>query len=92
MPNLGSPREYIEPRSLQWKDAAATRMGAALHAACAERHATIVLGAFGCGAFRNPPDEVAYPLLPPPPNPVLTPSAPPPNQPSPPPSPLLAPS
>lgn len=61
MPNLGSgfgpPR--MQPRSEKWVANVKTRMRAVLHAAKQEGCEVLVLGAFGCGAFGNPPDAVA---------------------------------
>ena len=60
MPNLnayGAPK--MAPRSHQWVANVKLRIRAVLHAAREQGCASLVLGAFGCGAFGNPPDAVA---------------------------------
>ena len=47
------------PHSDEWQAVFYTRVRAVLHAAREEKVETLVLGAFGCGAFGNPPDGVA---------------------------------
>lgn len=59
MPNLGSPHESLRPGTNDWRRATEMRIGAVLNAARREGHTQLVLGAFGCGAFHNPPVDVA---------------------------------
>ncbi|KAL1508592.1 hypothetical protein AB1Y20_004690 [Prymnesium parvum] len=62
MPNMGGhtdTRKYDHAGSEAWRQTVRLRIRAVLHAAAEEKHETLLLGAFGCGAFRNPPDEVA---------------------------------
>nr|CAE7221395.1 NPHP3 [Symbiodinium pilosum] len=51
----GSPT----PRSSEWTSTVTVRIRAVLHAALQSGHPNLVLGAWGCGAFGNPPREVA---------------------------------
>lgn len=63
MPNFGSAsgdRGRGDPPGTQgWSRTVGVRIRAVLHAAAAEGHNAVVLGAFGCGAFANPPTDVA---------------------------------
>ena len=63
MPNLGGAAGGRKgtPRagSAEWEDTVRLRIRAVLAAAVAEKHPAVVLGAFGCGAFGNPPADVA---------------------------------
>ena len=47
------------PHSDEWQAVFYARVRAVLHAAREEKVETLVLGAFGCGAFGNPPADVA---------------------------------
>jgi uncharacterized protein (TIGR02452 family) len=60
MPNLGAPRVGMHPGGEKWVANVRLRMRAVLHAAREESCNSLVLGAFGCGAFRNPPASVAH--------------------------------
>ena len=51
----GTPRAG----SAEWEETVRLRIRAVLAAAVAEKHPAVVLGAFGCGAFGNPPADVA---------------------------------
>lgn len=62
MPDLGSAWNKIRLDSEEWHQTVRTRMRAVLHAAKEEHAEAVVLGAFGCGAFLNPPEAVA-PLM-----------------------------
>ena len=59
MPDLGSWHNKLTAGDRKWDATVRLRMRAVLHAAREEKCETIVLGAFGCGAFANPPDMVA---------------------------------
>lgn len=54
-PNAGEARESRG----EVLDALRRRAAAVLDVAAAERHGTLVLGAWGCGVFRNDPSDVA---------------------------------
>lgn len=58
MPNLGRQKRLIAG-SGEWQRTCRVRIRAVLHAAKAEGCDALVLGAFGCGAFANPPELVA---------------------------------
>ncbi|KAL2022644.1 hypothetical protein VTK56DRAFT_4988 [Thermocarpiscus australiensis] len=60
----GKPKDKTIVRPLQFADPAARaltkdKMRLCLRMAAARGHTMLVLGAMGCGAFRNPPKEVA---------------------------------
>ena len=59
MPNLGGVGSKMAAGSPEWWQTVRTRLRAVLHAAREEQCETLILGAFGCGAFANPPDLVA---------------------------------
>jgi len=62
MPNLHggfSFSQRMQAKSHKWTENVLLRMRAVLHAAREQGTETLVLGAFGCGAFGNPPDAVA---------------------------------
>ena len=63
MPNLntqhGGPAAKLKARGSKWTSTVRLRIRAVLHAARDEGCDAIILGAFGCGAFANPPDAVA---------------------------------
>ena len=62
MPDLGSGGwrgARLEAGSPAWEATVRARMRAVLHAAREEGCDCVVLGAFGCGAFGNPPELVA---------------------------------
>ena len=59
MPDLGSWHNKLTAGDRKWDATVRLRMRAVLHAAREEKCETIVLGAFGCGAFANPPEMVA---------------------------------
>lgn len=58
MPNIASGGG-LRPGSSEWDETVRTRIRAVLHAVREERCECLVLGAFGCGAFGNPPQLVA---------------------------------
>jgi uncharacterized protein (TIGR02452 family) len=58
MPNLGAVS--LDPRSEKWVQTVKLRIRAVLHAAREAGSSSLILGAFGCGAFHNPPDQVAH--------------------------------
>ena len=65
MPNLGSAsgarrgERRLQPGTQAWRDTVELRLRTVLDASLAKGHAALVLGAFGCGAFGNPPADVA---------------------------------
>ena len=63
MPDLGRGAAFrgssMRAGSPPWEQTVRTRIRAVLHAAREERCDCVILGAFGCGAFANPPDLVA---------------------------------
>ena len=64
MPNLGSAAgqrmgSRMRAGTPDWEATVRQRIRAVLHAAREERCDTLILGAFGCGAFGNPPGLVA---------------------------------
>mmetsp|Transcript_29158 Transcript_29158/g.62705 ORF Transcript_29158/g.62705 Transcript_29158/m.62705 type:complete len:104 (-) Transcript_29158:183-494(-) len=58
MPNL-HPGAALAAGTRAWHRTVNLRIRAVLHAAVTEKVDTIVLGAFGCGAFHNPAKDVA---------------------------------
>ena len=58
MPNL-HPHATLVPGTREWYQTVRLRIRAVLHAAVTENVDTIILGAFGCGAFNNPAQDVA---------------------------------
>eukprot|EP00965_Chrysotila_dentata_P083162 2742961-Pleurochrysis_carterae.AAC.3 len=58
MPNLKADAR-LRHDCLAWERTATQRIRTVLCAAVQEKHTYLVLGAFGCGAFRNPPEHVA---------------------------------
>ena len=65
MPNLGAAsgarraERELRPGSEAWRRTTDVRIRTVLDAALAHGHTSVVLGAFGCGAFGNPPADVA---------------------------------
>ena len=59
MPNVLSRSCPLIAGTDEWKQSVYVRVRAVLHAAKQEQVDALVLGAFGCGAFGNPPDLVA---------------------------------
>ena len=65
MPNLGAAsgarraERELRPGSDAWRRTTEVRIRTVLDAALAHGHTSLVLGAFGCGAFGNPPADVA---------------------------------
>merc|ERR1711990_1241388 len=51
--------KHGKPGSKKWTQTAHIRMRGVLHAAKTSGFTKLVLGAWGCGAFGNPPDLVA---------------------------------
>ena len=58
MPNQADPSQP-RVRTYEWSSTVEARIRAVLEAAQQCEVSTLVLGAFGCGAFRNPPFDVA---------------------------------
>ena len=58
-PDLKKERN-LSAGSPAWVATMQLRIRAILHAAVARKHTAVVLGAFGCGAFGNPADQVAH--------------------------------
>lgn len=58
LPDLGRPRAWPRPEDPKWHDVVRTSIRATLHAAKQSGCPNLVTGAFGCGAFRNPPQKV----------------------------------
>jgi len=56
MPDL---RKSGGKRDAKWRQAATTSIRAFLYTAMQSRCPHVMTGAFGCGAFKNPPDQVA---------------------------------
>ena len=62
MPNIAGGSAFsarLDPTDEPWRATVRVRIRAVLHAAREEGCDSIILGAFGCGAFGNPPDRVA---------------------------------
>ena len=65
MPNLGSAKgarrgeRQLQPGTEQWRRTVELRCRTVVDAAVANGHDALILGAFGCGAFGNPPADVA---------------------------------
>ncbi len=58
-PNAGGVRKRAEDGGVRIREALARRAGMVLAIAEAHGHRTVLLGAWGCGVFRNVPAEVA---------------------------------
>ncbi len=61
--NPGSGTRAVEIKNSDLKELHAKRMGRVLDIAKAHGAEVVILGAFGCGAFQNPPETVAAGIL-----------------------------